>query len=207
KYQRLVVDRREKFGEIVVEYGTSNRPDQANVQPVAWCIDAWSLGIDGVLPWQTIGNAQSWKKGDELSLFYPSHSGKGGPVPSVRLKAYRRGQQDVEYLNLLAQSLGKPRWEVGQMAREALQLSSDRAAREGTDNRGGEDAGRIGYSNMLPQEFDALRKQVARLIPPVRPQTDNAVTHRVIPPRSAQSGVALAMPVSPSRSEKSQSAK
>lgn len=184
KYRRLVDDRRRKFGEIVIEYGTTNRPDQANVQPVAWCIDTWSLGIDGVLPWQTIGTAESWKKGDELSLFYPNRSGKGGPVPSVRLKAYRRGQQDVEYLALLAQSLGKPRWEVGQMAREALHLSADRATREGTANRGSEDAGRMGYSGLLPQEFDAFRKQVAAQIPPVPPSIDAAITHRVPPPRT-----------------------
>ena len=53
------------------------------------------------------GNAGSWDRADELALFYPAwrtsrdkRSGAGPPIPSIRLKAYRRGQQDVEYLTL-----------------------------------------------------------------------------------------------------------
>lgn len=168
KYRRQVLDRRAGFGETVVEYGTSNRPDQSNIQPAAWCVDAWALGIDGVLPWQTIGNDQSWKQGDELSLFYPPRGDQPGPVPSVRLKAYRRGQQDVEYLSLATERLGLPRWEVGQQVRQALGLdgTSARGARESTGNRGNEDAGRIAYGELRPQELDALRKAIAQRMPP-----------------------------------------
>ena len=79
-----------------------------------------------MLPWQTVGNGDSWKKADELSLFYPGRDAKEGPVPSIRLKAYRRGQQDVEYLTLLAQVKGEPRWAVGESVREALHLSGER---------------------------------------------------------------------------------
>ncbi len=42
-----------------------------------------------------------------LSLFYPPRPGDKGPVPSVRLKAFRRGQQDVEYLTLYAHRHGR----------------------------------------------------------------------------------------------------
>lgn len=71
QYPRLVFDRKRRFGEIVVEYGGTNPVQGSNLQPVGWCLDAWSLGADGVLPWQTIGTALSWQKGDELALFYP----------------------------------------------------------------------------------------------------------------------------------------
>ena len=54
-----------------VEYGGTNPVQASNLQPVGWTLDAWSLGADGVLPWQTIGTARSWQQGDELSLFYP----------------------------------------------------------------------------------------------------------------------------------------
>ena len=77
--------------------------EEANMQPVGWCLDAWTLGSDGVLPWQTVGSADSWKRADPLALFYPGRDPGAAPVPSLRLKAFLRGQQDVEYLTLLAQ--------------------------------------------------------------------------------------------------------
>ena len=185
KYRRAVLDRRNSFGEIAIEYGTSNRPDQSNIQPLAWCVDAWSMGMDGVLPWQTVGNDQAWKKGSELALFYPPPSGQGAPLPSVRLKAYRRGQQDVEYLTLVATSLGVPRLQIGQAVRNALHLdiSLRRGTQERTNNPGNEDAGRISYGDLLPQEIDWLRTEVAAHITPGGPQSTTAVTKRSIPQR------------------------
>ncbi len=54
-YPWLVFDRKRAYGEIVVEYGSTNPVEGSNLQPVGWCLDAWSLGTDGVLPWQTVG--------------------------------------------------------------------------------------------------------------------------------------------------------
>src|SRR4029077_11602185 len=51
-YPRLVFERKRVLGEIVLEYGSTNSIDGSNVQPVAWCLDAWSLGADGIIPWQ-----------------------------------------------------------------------------------------------------------------------------------------------------------
>ncbi len=80
------------------EYGTANAIDDSNLQPVLWSLFAWSKGATGVLPWQTIGDEGTWIQGKATSLFYPD---KNGSIPSVRLKAFRRGQQDVEYLSIL----------------------------------------------------------------------------------------------------------
>jgi hypothetical protein len=119
EYPRLVFDRKRAFGEIVLEYGSTNPVEGSNIQPVGWCLDAWSLGTDGIIPWQTVGKAASWERADELSLFYPGRgrgrNGAGpaesspGVIPSIRLKAYRRGQQDVEYLTLWALLCHEPR--------------------------------------------------------------------------------------------------
>lgn len=88
-------------------------------------------------------------------------------VPSVRLKAYRRGQQDVEYLTLWAHHRGLPRWAVGRQVRETLHLSGSRRA---TETGGAEDAGRIEDSALRPQDLWALRvrvgKALSRFIPP-----------------------------------------
>ncbi|MGL5096052.1 MAG: hypothetical protein ACRDD1_10705, partial [Planctomycetia bacterium] len=155
-YRRLVMDRKQSTGQIVVEYGAANALEDSNVQPAAWCVDAWSLGCDGVVPWQTIGNANSWSEADRLSLFYPARPGVDavGPIPSLRLKSFRRGQQDVEYLTLWTKTLGQPRWAVERQVRNLKSLEGRRA---GTGFVGGEDAGAIDYARLKPVDLWRLR--------------------------------------------------
>lgn len=151
QYNRIVLDRKRRDGVITYTYGSSNDVDQSNVQPAAWCLDAWALGADGVVPWQTVGNDKSWKEGDALSLFYPSEH---GPVASVRLKSYRRGQQDVEYLNLLARASHTPTFAVAEMMRRELKLAG--AVRKA----GEDDAGTVEYGQLDPAALWALRVRV-----------------------------------------------
>ena len=141
-----------------------------------------ALGMDGVLPWQTVGTAGSWKKADELALFYPKRPAADGdgPVPSVRLKAYRRGQQDVEYLTLLTQVLNEPRWAVGQRVREELKLAGVRGA-------GGvaavEDAGVVRYNQLKPQDLWALRVRVGEALSAAKPEAKRQLIEWRTPPR------------------------
>lgn len=165
-YHRMVIDRKRANGELVLEYGGSNPIEDANVQAVGWCLDTWALGADGVIPWQTIGSAESWSKADELALFYPGPVRRAAPVPSIRLKAYRRGQQDVEYLTLLAHLKKAPRWAVGGRVREALRLAAERQA---TGFTGGEDAGRLHYDRLLPQDLWSLRLRVGQALSEAHP--------------------------------------
>ncbi len=160
-YHRLVFDRKAANGEIVIEYGSANAIEESNMQAVGWSLDSWSLGSDGVLPWQTVGNGDSWRRADPLALFYPDrNNGAAEPIPSIRLKAYRRGQQDVEYLTLLAQVQKEPRWAVGQRVREALHLSGQR---KGT-GFAGEDAGVIDYARLKPRDVWALRVRLGEAL-------------------------------------------
>jgi hypothetical protein len=165
-YHRLVFDRKEALGTLDVEYGTTNAITDANVQPVAWSLDAWALGCDGVLPWQTLGTANSWKQADDLALFYPPLRQGGEVIPSIRLKAYRRGQQDVEYQTLLSQQSHEPRWALGRRVQEALHLAGQR---QGTGFEGSEDAGRMHYARLLPQELWALRVRVGEALSAAAP--------------------------------------
>ncbi len=171
RYRRLVLDRKREFGQIVIPYGGTNNLQQSNMQPVGWCLDSWTLGGDGVLPWQTIGNGDSWKKADELSLFYPGEpAGQKEPIPSIRLKAYLRGEQDVEYLALLADVQKQSQLQMGRRVRQAISLT---AVRKGT-GFAGEDAGVIDFDSLKPQEVWALRVRVGELLsaahPPARRQ-------------------------------------
>jgi Domain of unknown function (DUF4091) len=174
EYPRLVFDRKRALGEIVLEYGSTNPIEGSNLQPVGWCLDAWALGTDGIIPWQTIGNDDSWERADELSLFYPGRprgqagAGKPGPgvIPSIRLKAYRRGQQDVEYLTLWALLHKEPRWAVGRQVRAALNLAG---TRHGTGLDVAEDAGRIDYARLRPQDLWALRVRIGEALSQAHP--------------------------------------
>ena len=166
QYHRLVFDRKKTNGELVVEYGGSNAIEDSNMQAVGWSLDSWALGSDGVLPWQTVGNGESWRRADPLALFYPGrNAGEREPIPSVRLKAYRRGQQDVEYLTLLSQVKGEPRWALGQRVRKALRLA---AVRKGTGFVG-EDAGVIHFAQLKPQDVWALRVRVGQVLSDAAP--------------------------------------
>jgi hypothetical protein len=191
-YPRLVFDRKRTLGEIVVEYGSSNSVEGSNLQPVGWCLDTWSLGGDGVLPWQTVGNSDSWDQADELSLFYPSRergprdrSGGSdrGVIPSIRLKAYRRGQQDVEYLTLWAHGRNEPRWSVGRQVRAALGLAGTRQA---TGFTGGEDAGRIDYARLRPRDLWALRIRIGEALSQAHPAFARKVVDFRTPPRDLE---------------------
>ena len=159
RFNRMVNDRKEKFDEILYTYGTTCPPEEGAYQPVLWSIDAWTGGADGIVPWQTIGNDESWNKSDELAIFYPKRTETNGKVAaSHRLKAYRRGQQDVEYLVLLQKKTGQPRWAVAEAVRGLLNLQSDHKTAYS------EDAGTLRFERFQTDSLTELRaKIVAKL--------------------------------------------
>jgi hypothetical protein len=105
-YRDRVIGRARKLGNQVYMYGSANRIGTPNVMPAAWCVETWALGADGVVPWQTIGRQDAWTKPDDLSLFYPTTD---GPMPSLRLKSFRAGQQITEYLTMYCALAGEDR--------------------------------------------------------------------------------------------------
>ncbi len=173
QYNRMVLDRKQQFGQIVIPYGSSNDPADSNVQPLAWCIDSWSLGGDGVLPWQTFGEESSWTKADALSLFYPGKpAGLTEPVPSIRLKSYLRGEQDVEYLTIFASVEKQSRYLLGRRVRAVLNLSGKR---KGTGFTAGEDAGVIDFGSLRPQDLWALRMRIGEILDAAHPQPSRRI--------------------------------
>ena len=166
QYHRLVMDRKHQFHQLVVPYGTTNDPADSNTQPVGWCLDSWTLEGDGVLPWQVIGSNDSWKHGEDTCLFYPGDPvGSKSPIPSIRLKAYLRGEQDVEYLALLAKHERQSQRQLGRRVRDLLNLN---AQRKGTGFTAGEDAGVIQFADLKPQDAWRIRERVGAVISAAR---------------------------------------
>ncbi len=159
-YRQMVIDRCSNGRRLLYAYGTTAAPHESAYQPIMWTLDAWSIGADGIVPWQTIGNDDSWKNGDELSLFYPAVKESNGQiVPSIRLKAYRRGQQDAEYLTYFLKVTGRSREEVAGALRERLNLDkkSHRSLSE-------EDAGTSLYEGATVDELQMFRIELGQFL-------------------------------------------
>ena len=169
QYPRLVFDRKRPVRR---DRGRVRRHEPgAGVEPSARRAGASTPGRWGptaCCPGRRSAQAESWRQGDELALFYPlPDAGRGGAADRTtsprcrvgvchhRLKAYRRGQQDVEYLTLWARQSRPAPWAVGRQVREALHLAGSRQA---TETGGAEDAGRIDYSGLRPQDLWALAR-------------------------------------------------
>ncbi|MDF1552144.1 MAG: DUF4091 domain-containing protein [Deferrisomatales bacterium] len=155
RYERVVLDRKERWGEVAYNYGSANSLEEGNAQPAAWCVDTWCRGLDGVVPWQTLGKPRSWKGADPNALFYPgTEIGRPGPKPSLRLKAFRRGQQDVEYLTRLAAASGLSRRVVGERVLRELKLNGTFSQADD------EDAGSVRFQDLDPVALWELRTRV-----------------------------------------------
>ena len=174
---RMKRDERVLWGpSYFTEYGSANDPAAANLQPVLWSLKAWSHGAVGVLPWQTIGGSANLAKGSKTGLFIPAGD---RIVPSVRLKAFRRGQQDVEYLTLLGVALGLPRHVIA--GRGGLQGRIDLAGQLHKTSEA--DAGTLRFGGADPISLWKLRVDVATMISARRPPYRRCIHPMPSPPR------------------------
>jgi len=89
--------------QLMWEYGGLSRQDWPNVRYAAARVSSFLLGAGGHIPWLCVGGKDEWRtQGDtSYTLMYNGESQyapvkRAGVYPSLRLKAFRRGQQDVE---------------------------------------------------------------------------------------------------------------
>ena len=152
---RLLEDRA-RFGKELWNYATSNHPRESNVMLRAWAWRVWLNGGNGLLPWSSTRTQNAWNKAEPLTVFYSGAKfGQTEPFASLRLKAYRRGQQDMEYLNLLAKSKGWSRDVLTRAVREALDLSAD------VDEKSEEDAGTLRFGRVENGDLQTLLQRVS----------------------------------------------
>ena len=152
-YGESVMQRARRHGDLIYMYGSANAIGSPNVINAAWCVEAWALGADGVLPWQTIGNDTSWQKADELSLFYPTAE---GPLPSLRLKTFRAGQQLVEYLTMFTALSGESRESV------AAAVLSEPGLHAMTVKKNDDDAGKSAFGPEAHRSVTSLRMRLGQ---------------------------------------------
>jgi len=169
-YRDRILARQARYGQRFLVYGSPNRIGTANLQCSAWCLDAWCLGADGVVPWNTIGTARSWVAPDQTCLFYPTEH---GPLPSLRLKAFSHGQQMVEYLTIFTQLAGHDRRAVAAALGRELGLDGllERTSQE--------DAGTMRYDRLSPEHVELVRFRLGSWIAAKKPADRRSWT----PPR------------------------
>ena len=151
QYWPRVQRRAKDCGNLYYMYGGANAIGTPNIVNAAWCVEAWSLGADGVVPWNTIGKPDAWQTPDELSVVYPTNN---GPVPSLRLKTFRAGQQLVEYLTQYGVVSGESRESVMAAVRAIPGLSATLV------KKNEEDAGKSQFGNDTQPAFEALRMRL-----------------------------------------------
>jgi hypothetical protein len=153
---RYLMDNRNRFGRTYWNYATTNHPRETNVGMRAWCWRAWVTGADGIVPWNTVRGMEAWERAEPLTVFYVGKKfGLNEPFGCLRLKAFRRGEQDVEYMILLARKKGWDREAVARAVAGALDLSEE--ARRQYE----EDAGAIRFDRIADAQLDQLRLRVA----------------------------------------------
>jgi hypothetical protein len=137
-------------------YGTGNDLRVSNLTGEAWGLKVYLAGGDGFLPWQSLGGDSSFDKPTPTTILYSGKRfGLDAPLASLRLKAFRRSQQDVEYLALLAAKMG---WDRAQLA-AALAPLLDLTAR--TQQSSADDAGRTVFDRLTSEQFARLRASAA----------------------------------------------
>ena len=138
-------------------YGACNRPDTSNWNSAAWCLTTFLAGGDGVLPWQSLGKADSLNSPDPHGLIVPNALGHGA-LGSVRIMALRRGAQDCEYLLTLGQKRGYNREQLRALV--AQKIASEAKLQQLHED----DAAPVTFGALDPDTFTELREGIAKLI-------------------------------------------
>lgn len=154
-YWPRIQRRAQDCGNLYYMYGSANTIGTPNISNAAWCVESWALGADGVVPWNTIGKADAWQTPDELSVLYPTAN---GPVPSLRLKTFRAGQQLVEYLTQYCSVSGESRASVMAALRVMPGLSATLV------KKNEEDAGKSQFGKDTQPAFEALRMRLGAFL-------------------------------------------
>lgn len=161
RYGRFLEEWRERWGHRNWTYGAAPPSRISALSIAAQALDLYSRGIDGFVPWLALGIEDDWRNFSPTALLYPGRPrGIRGPCASLRLKACRRGEQDVERLRIWAERKGLLRDDPHR--RRLAQLLSEifrgPRFREVLDAEG---AATERIASLLPETLEGLRRALA----------------------------------------------
>lgn len=132
--------------------GTGAETDPLAVN--ALFLSRWSMGASGGMPvYMVEGGSNKWTETDPLRVLR-YHEESKMPVASFRMKAYRRGQQDIELYNLLSKKPGFNRHHINKLFEKEISL------KQVTISKGPEDPGYTTFEGLDSVSFDRIREKV-----------------------------------------------
>lgn len=169
-FNRLCRQIMERDGTLVWNYSTAADVYKSGHNAEGWCLLAYAFGARGVLPWSTVKYVEpgyDYMAGvtnedfQQRALYIVKSDGQTPEIYStLRMKAFRRGAQDCEYLHL-AQLAGG--YTDGQMSRMVIRAIGDSATVKVNPGYV-EDAGTLEFQGLSESTLHILRQRAARII-------------------------------------------
>jgi hypothetical protein len=99
QWPRLLMHMQERTGMDIYLYGACNEIGRNNFESAAWCLKAYGVGGDGVLPWQSLASVKDpLVEPDNNGLLIPGRQFGQTALVSLRVMALRHGAQQCELL-------------------------------------------------------------------------------------------------------------
>jgi len=118
---------KEETGVQVRAYGSASPHDRSNIETIPIILNAWLNGADGFLTWWSTGREGSLDVQEGCpgnALLAPGHRFNLAVVGDMRLKAFRDGEQMIEYLVLLGKKHGLNRRHLKYLVLDAISPKS-----------------------------------------------------------------------------------
>lgn len=150
-------------------YGGASRDTESNTASVVLLLSMWLNGANAHLPWQTLGGEEALETNDKgagggSALLIPGKRLNQTVLADMRLKAFREGQQLIEYLVELGKRYNLNREQLKALVHGAVALETGRVAGAGADN-----ADALVFGALKAWQIAGLRRAIAELIVKKKP--------------------------------------
>ncbi len=147
---------RKRCGMHLRSYGSCNSVGESDLNTRAWCVRAFLTGAEGVLPWQSLAGDGAFTRPDQCALVIDARKQLDVPVvASMRLKALRRGAQDVEYLVALQKATGATLEQLTELVSRYVPLEAS------FRQRFLDEASEVKFGALTAEGFERLRESIA----------------------------------------------
>jgi len=154
----------EDTGVKINDYGSANGDTTSNTQSVTVLLKVYLGGGGAHLPWQSLGSDSALDLGDlgaggGNALLVPGKRFGLPVVGDARLKAFREGQQIIEYLTILGRRRGLKREQLNALVEKSMNIAFGFRPGASLENADAKLA-----STLKPWELTELRRRLAKLI-------------------------------------------
>lgn len=151
---------KEETGIKIRAYGAAVPHDQSNTKVVALVLNTWLNGADGFQTWWSKGTEKSLDQQEGTlgnALFVPGDRFDLPVIGDMRIKAFRKGEQLVEYLVLLSRKYNLSREQLRHMVNDFIDLNAYSRITSKAD-----DADSLQFGSLKTWQIEGLRKEILK---------------------------------------------